>query len=418
MYGITTPKLRIYTPVTHPQGELLVEEFTDYSRRYKQTTKMQGGFWVASWEIVADETTRANTSKLEQWYEEFLYYRMKAIIGNSSVWEGFIFEMTYSKNGFTEKKSLETTRNYVQTRFTDESGTEMESSWYSDTESEARYGRREHIINMREVKASEVDAMNAAYLRENAWPSSKVTRIQKTDGAKYPTLKVTAAGSIGYGNMRYQTSGGTIGTGTENASEKITDIINQDVPFWNIGRIDTNTTQVLIRHKDPPPKAYERIKEITEMGYQPGGGAPSEIWRFYVAEKQQAYYEKITQTPTYGWRHDLGITTIAGEQINPWTVQPAILRNQDRHGASAPKNQFVQQTNDLVIDEVEMAWGDEAPSIKTGEFSEEDLIRAAEKFDRWGEEEEEEGEVDVIDAKTGRKIGTRSTNKLNPYPRY
>jgi hypothetical protein len=163
----------------------------------------------------------------------------------------------------------------------------------------------------------------------------------------------------------------------------ITDILNNECDFVAPGRITTNTLQVL-RQYLPYRRCWDVIRELVQAG-----GSTFKPWRFYVEADGYAAYELVNLNPVFEWRgRDHGLQGPIGRQ-SPWQVYPGVFRNQLRLPSAPPTETFLTDGRDFLVAEVEMAQGQEFPTLKTHGVNEEDILTRQHRLARQIQLEEE-----------------------------
>lgn len=349
-------------------------EFSERTTRYRHSSRMQGGYWMASWHFSPDDN---DIEYMERWFRNRLGHLMTERAGGTRTWHGVIWSMDLAINGWKERRSLETLWNAIKTIYTDTDGNEQETSWYTNATSIARYGRREYIITMDEVTAAQAEAEAQSMLVETAdpWPRLLAVGRNIEDG-----LTVEAVGEVFTANNKYVTAGDDT---DDNVSTYIQEIISTDCEFLTVGNIATNTTQV--RKSFPTPiRVWDALLQLTMTG---NGSTPYTI---QVDIDGLMHYQPADSTPVYHWNGaNKGLTTVLGNH-QPWHVRPGVVRNMTRHKTTTIPGSFLTDGRDSWVAEVSMSDGQEQPQLKPFEFDEEEIERAIEQALRWMEEDDDD----------------------------
>jgi hypothetical protein len=250
---------------------------------------------------------------------------------------------------------------------TDADGNNQETSWYTDDDSIDTYGRIEEIIYLDGVIAATAEAQAQTHLAQSAFPVSSIISVRANNDLK---LEVTAVGYVYTINNRYVTAGD--GT-NQNLSAFLEDIVDTDCDFVTKGDIESNTTQVRTAF-DVDMRAWDALVALTEIG------DATQPFIIQVKNGQRLTYEALNSKPTLFWR-GRSLHTAAGTNlsINPWAVQPGILRDLTWTRQDVNTNTFLDDLTDSVVSEVETADDYDMPLLKTDRFDDSDFMTALAK---------------------------------------
>jgi hypothetical protein len=342
-------------------------DYADLATRYRHSTRWQGGFWEASWFFPLGE--HVTDLYLRDWFENRLAFRHSERIGSLPTWEGYIWVMDLTLEGFTERVDMSELYNAIKTIYRDSAGAQQETSFYTDDDSIDRYGRREFVLTLDHVAAAEAQAAAQTLLTAKSLPSPRPVAIDPRD---QDGLAVTAVGDVFTMNNKLVTAGD--GT-TDNISDYISDIISTDCEFVSEGVIDTNTLQIL-KETDLPTRAWDLLLRLTEAG-----DASDNPWRFTV-EGGKAAYQQADNTPLYMWMgREQGLVAQIGPD-NPWQMRPGVLRNTTRIHSSWPSTSFFQSGRDILIEEIEMGDLMPFPHMRPTGVNESDIQAGQRYFSR------------------------------------
>lgn len=345
------------------------------ARRYQQSTRRIGGYWQAGFDI--DPSERVPGSYLVQWFDR-LGFGFQSRLGGAIVWNGLVWELELALDGVKERRDYGRIFNAAKAIYTDAAGNSQATSWYTNAASIAEYGRRELIIPLDNVSATEAQTKAQDELVKNAYPAAEIIGL----GSQVPdALTVTCAGLAFTANNRYVTAGnGSNG----NVSAYIQEIIETDCDFLQVGRIQTNTLQV-VKAFDAPIRAWDALVDLTDLG---DGTTPFVI---YADANGYVHYHQADNTPLYEWRGKAGggLTTRLGGRSH-WSLWPGVVRNLKRPSSTPPTGSFLQDGRDIWVAEIGMSDGADEPTIKPDGFDPADIERAVAQNERWLEQAAEE----------------------------
>lgn len=354
---------------TRPNDTNYVDEFTDWVQRYRQRIRWRGGFWSADWFMPGD------SKYLDEWFYNRLMFGIQTRVGGDVAWEGVVWQMTLARGGVTERRDMSQLYNAIKVLYTDTSGTDQSTSWVTDASSITQFGRRELILELDDITATEAtDAANHR-LALSAYPSSEVVAV----GANLkPGLQVRAVGRVVTMNNKYVTAGDST---LDNTDAYIEEILDNDCEYVSPGTLETNTRQT---KKAAPETArpWNTVQDMVERASSTG-----ELWRFFVGKGGRAEYRKADATPRYEWRGKT-LAAIDGNYV-PWLVKPAVVRNLSRRQTVPTTSSFFTDGRDFLVGEVEMADDRQNPRLKPISVNEQDIIEAMADYRRWLEEEHE-----------------------------
>lgn len=361
-----TKPYNLLCKVPPQDGTGVVEEFTNRAQRYRHAIRWQGGFWEATWffPLGGDNTA----AYLRDWFETRLAYRHEERVGGVVSWEGIVWEMNLTLDGYREHKSLANVFNAVKTIYLDTTDTSQETVWYTDETSINRYGRREFVLLLDNVTTTQAQAAAQKALAEakEAWP--RVTGIGKQLSSG---LDVTAVGDVFTANNRYVTAS----EGT-NYTDYVTNLVATDCDRLTAGNIKTNALEsspfgINIR-------AWDAILELVERGDD-----NYNAWRFWVTAGGLAHYEQADNTPIYEWHGSKGgLVDPMGGKSN-WLVKPGVVRNMTRREGIPIPGSPLADSRDAWVKEVEMAQGAPEPLLSPAGISAESIENKKKQYAEW-----------------------------------
>lgn len=258
----------------------------------------------------------------------------------------------------------------------------VESAWFTNANSIARYGRKEEYISLDGYLSSAAEARAQTQLAEYGVPRSHTVGVEKAKRSgrtvlppNVGTLDVTVAGYVFTVNWQYVT---VLDGGRGYVSEWIGDILTTDCPFLSGVEVAENDLEV-IRHLSMPQRAWDTVAELTDLGDDTGWP-----WRLWVDVNRMAHYAPLDNTPLYVWYNGGLYDRIgASQEVDPFLVVPGVVRDTqypvDPSESSLP---FLADARDSLITEVE-AGADGSLQLKTGLFTEGEIIAAQQESGVW-----------------------------------
>jgi hypothetical protein len=283
-----------------------------------------------------------NVKELQEIFYKYLGCHFVEQVGGIITFTGFIYEMEFAHNGLRRRTSFDDIYNAVKVIY---NGGASSTAWNENTESIARWGRKEKIIDLPDVTTpATAIAQRDAQLRKSGW--QQITPMSISKERSGASLHVMVAGYVFTANWRYTSI--TLGAPTA-LSTVLTSIINADCPFLSVGDIEANST--IIDAVDNTKTAWQQIIDLLEFG-----SSTQQPVRFFVGSNRGAFYATINKEPQLFLRGG-GIYAQMGAQaeILPRYVQPSVLRDLLY---TVPVNQpdsFLLDFRDMLIDEVSVS---------------------------------------------------------------
>lgn len=351
--------LDLYAPVK--RGRRFLEDFRAKAQQYKRSIRWNGTYWQASWEFSGDGYVAEYGM---EWFTTRLGCHLEEHIGSNTLWEGMVDEVDLTIGGSTMRKSLFDVRNAVRAIITDENGDTTEiPTWLENAASIADYGRREEILFLDQVTEEEATKRIEQYLANYGQPRATGLAINPDAEDK---CVVRASGYVFTANNRYI----TVGDGTElDASTYLQNLISTDCEFLTIGSFVENPATV-ITGQEVPTRVWDEIKRVLQVRPLPTDpNFPDPPHVIQVRPGRIVDYSVMDVRPRYYWVERSLSADLAGAiAINPWLVEPGIVRATAWGPISAPLGSFLQQGNDLIVDEVTMGDGMEQASYSASEY--------------------------------------------------
>lgn len=335
-----------------------IQSLNGIAYKYRKRTRLNGGDWTASFMVGGNE------SYLKRFFLTKIGHHLEQTIGNTNVWEGFIYEMDLTLHGITRRISMADVRNAVKAKYTDSGGNNQSTGWYTDNNSIRTFGRIEEIIYIDGVNAATAQAEAQTHLQKHAFPTPEVVSVRDNQDLE---LEVTAAGYVFTMNNKYVTAG----NGTDqNLSVFLKDIIDTDCEFVTAGRIEANTTQVRTTF-DTDMRAWDAMVALTEIG------DATQPFVVQVFNGRRAIYKALSPNPTLYWRgRTLHTRAGTNRTVNPWMARPGILRDLTWERQPLSSSAFLLDSADSIISEIEIAEGYDVPLLKTDVYDDSDFMTA------------------------------------------
>jgi hypothetical protein len=346
--------LRLFTPLAGTS--VFVEDITQKAIGWNRSWRSMGGCWYGQFDVAG------TLPDLQTWFYERLGYHVEERSGGVS-WEGLVYEMDLQHQGVTRRRSLDMVANYVIAYYTDTAdGLTKTTSAASDAVSIARYGRKEEIVFCDNVPQTAAEKRRDTVLKEKSWPWARPMSVNPKAGK--PTLRVSVCGYVWTANWRYSTVNDG---GTGNVSTWISAIL-ADCPLLVEGTTTANTLQV-VRTLRSPARAWDKIKELSELG-----DASGNPWDFRVETgRRTKYAARDVISPAYYLRQE-GLYTSVGAAIsaNPWLVRPGLLRDANYPVRRQDPGAWLPDVRDMYMEQVQVS--ERGISFQAGNFSESGLM--------------------------------------------
>ena len=373
----TNPSLRIFSSVL--DGKTYIEDITSIIENYRHSTRLQGGYWQATFDIINLEE-----KDLLKWFYEYLGNHFECSIGSGVIFEGMIYDITMVLNGIARNTSLFDLINYSKVSYIDGDDTVQQSAWASNTESAGDYGRKEEWIGMDGFPQTTAERRRDQVLLDYQWPQT----VAIGQAPKDNVLQVTVCGYVWASNWRYTT---TADDSDDTVDDWITDILGTDLTeFLVLGKVQANTTPVK-KKVDVPERCWDLINELTAIG---DGTNP---FRSYVEIGRSFVYEEISNTPEYYIKDGLIYGSIGSSvEVNHWQIQPAVMRDLEYPRARKESGSWFQDARDFLINEVVMDLKS-GISFSADHIEESDLLKPSQEYTQqladWDEQARREAEA-------------------------
>ncbi|MCI0726419.1 MAG: hypothetical protein L0332_06810 [Chloroflexi bacterium] len=237
--------------------------------------------------------------------------------------------------------------------------TSLETGWFTNDQSIARYGRREKKLEVGVTNLTNAEKEAQRFLEKRAWPWARpVSSDGRQRNNPTATLEIYVIGYLATAMYRYSTS--TVGKSLELL---ITDIINNDCDFLTPAKIGTEfTASALTQDEVPEGRALEVIRALINKGT--ANDLPT---YFNVTSDRRAQYIKLDVTPKYFRRKGVISTNVGGTvALNPRQARPGVVRRMDYPVAGREKGSVLLDRRDMLVTVFEV---DEAGELGIGDLS-------------------------------------------------
>lgn len=386
--------LRLFTPIT--TTNVFVDDITAIADGYQHVTRYDAGYWRASFELTNSEPV------LFDWFNNYLGFHLEEHSGGEKSWEGLLYEMELTWGNISRIRSLDYPKNYVTVRYKDrDTEAVLDTSPASEATSIARYGRLEEIYSIPPIDSTGADNMAATLLKRHAWPIIQ----PMAGGLDYgqPRLRCTFHGYIWTANYRH-VGLPSLDDAEGNLSTFIETIVNNDCEFLSTGIIKENTTQIR-RSLDQPARCYDQMKFLASLGDSSGNQYAVQVYNDRYLE-----YVQISNTPRYFLVNNRLQTTVAGGyEVNPWTVKPAVVRDQEYPVSGAEQGSWFADRRDFMLEEVTVG-ANSGLTWRAIEFDEADTLIALSEAQYTQSEQERN---DTSSATSSTSGGSSRAENLN-----
>jgi len=326
----------------------------------------------------ATMTLQDNAHALAAMFYSALGYHVEAWLDGICVWEGMVYEMDLHAGAIARRRSLADMYNHIRCAYIDETNTSQMTSAVYETESIARYGRRENIITLDGYNTSSADAYAETTLAQTAWPWPRPSGQSR--GVK---LDIQCAGYGLTANWRYV----SVGDGSsDTASAWLSEILNADVEYMASSDITTNSLSV-VKVPRPTRRAWNTVQEIAALG-----DASGNPWRVYWDIGRVVRYEQVSTAPRYVIQGGGSIHGYPdGAPVSPWLIRPAVVRDMAYLVRPTESGSWLDDPRDAYIHSVTVSHSGRM-SLRFGEYDDVSIMDAMQMYEtdveRWQREQE------------------------------
>lgn len=360
----------------HPlqaQGYIELGDARDWAR----STTFTGGPWQGTFKVFGEKDF------LEQWFYEYLGFHLEESSFGSTTWEGFTWEIDFvdfdkshwtrfTKRGRRRRRTYETMFNKVMCAFNDpETSSQGETSWYNDTNSQARYGIKEEII-YRDLQQAAAEEAAQEFLAMHAHPNPQLISLE--ENVDEPFLEVSVVGYVATAQFRFTS---TVDDSSSNVGDWVDDVFSTDLQFLSKFRRATNSRSIK-QSLGERMRAWDLLENLLTL--RDGSGNQFNI---IVEPGRLISYDQWDPDPIgYFWNGALTTPNFDNMEERPRMIRPGIYRASgfisDR-SIVAMQDSFFQSPQDFLLEMVEIdAKGEVIPRL--GVYTDEEALRTF-KFD-------------------------------------
>jgi hypothetical protein len=329
-FQLWQPKINPASPLYTPRGTFL-GEITNQVEDYSQVLTPIHGMKSAGL------TIKVNQFKAEEWIEEGLGRHVEVIADVGGLrFAGLVNKLTWTLGGFTVVRGpLTQVVNSVVVAYgrtdlntgTTTGGETTFTPAAEDTDSQARYGRLETIINAGDREVPTAAQIRDTYLEDHKDPQTDKSLAIGATGSADSVLTLEL---LGYWQFMTRYTYTNASVGTTNPSAKIDDVLAGD-PLGifdpTTANIERNTTLFDVRETETDRMtAFEVVRDVVAIGFPSSVRA---IFGVYFDQDSGLPYWDYRQIPdTIDYASELGGSQpqvkeyLAGALVLPWNVLP------------------------------------------------------------------------------------------------
>ena len=380
------PTLKLFTPIN--RGRKFIANITNDAIGWRRSVRAIGGYWMGGFMMESKTQFFGGSGGSGKLIDNFYNWLGAEIVeesGGFMTWQGLVYSMDLTYKGLIRRRSLDLMSNYVTVEYLDDEGENHFTTAAENTDSSGHFGRREALLTYDGIGSTAADAFRDRYLLENAYPYPRVVGADPTvqlsrKDKQITTLEVNCCGYIFTGNWKFETAGDG---SQDDLSDYITDIINTDMEFIEVGAIATNTIQV---YKDTPGqrRAWDVVEGLVGLGDTSGNP-----YSFMVGNNRLAYYKQISTSPKYFLRDGKIYPSPTGNNpTNIWMARPAVVRDMDYPVTRYWSGGWLNNIRDFYVYEFD-AGMDSGLNVKTDLFDESELLLSLASYLKRNEAEHE-----------------------------
>ena len=188
--------LRVFNPIVVQNPPSLVSDITTSAKNWKRSIRSEGGYWLGSFKL------NGSIETLQDFFANRLGCHVEENAGVKT-WEGLIYEMELQTASVTRRRSLDDMYNAIRIAYNDQNDEAQLSSYSTDAQSIARYGRREVTLAYDGAQQTTAEAYRDSFLKENALPWPRPVAVLRR--TRQPQLNIKVCGYIFTANWKYIT---------------------------------------------------------------------------------------------------------------------------------------------------------------------------------------------------------------------
>ena len=341
--------------------------------RLRHVNRFWGGHWDLSLFLSGKDHS---TAVLDGYFDSLLMSRIGEYFSGAFTWNGVVWEMVRTKDGKRTRRTVGNVWNAIKCIYTKTgTSTQVETAYQTNDDSIERYLRRELIIWMDNIEATQAveEAQKVLKKSYDAWAQTVDFSSYSEDG-----LEIYCYGFSRLLNNLYCTE--TTPAGLVQVDTFVDDIWDSDISpfltFLSLGGIDANSLQVE-RELRVPTRVGDLVDALAR------GGDNSLPYRWYIGGDLQFRFEKMSITPVMEWRglSGGGVHLIGGSGLS-WNATPGVMIDNTVPSVPSIDGSFLALRNEELIAQFSMWLGDTQPTPETEELTEETVLAYKEKYQR------------------------------------
>jgi len=355
---MTGYSLLLFQPIkASSEGSRFIGDITDIATDWRRSIRMQGGYWLGSFEYID------KPQLCEEFFRTYLGYEIREYVGGLQTWEGIIAEMIYDpfidENGFASVQvNLIGYVHTLQWRYCTVGGEADYANLYIESiiDTDAEFLQKGRIdSNLTKVQFSRK-------INQRVWDEiNQITDMGDTDGnpwrfyvgndrrANYHKIDVDPIYYIKSGIKRRRSltdmENSIVGQyeGGEGKMHNLTPVNNDE----SIAKYGRREGDLFVSNVDIEPATQMQHLQLSEYAWP---------W---------ARVENLEEAIVYGNINDI-------VSINPYLVVPAIVRDVNYPAKGQEHGSWLKDLRDFFIEEVEVS--QDGLALRSGETTLESLI--------------------------------------------
>lgn len=245
----------------------------------------------------------------------------------------------------------------------------LETDWFTNDASIARYARREIIKNVGKTNLGNAEKEAARYLSQRSWPTAvPVSTDASQKDNPTATLVMHVIGYIATATYRYVT-----GLNGKRFDLSIEDIVDNFCDFLIPARLGkgeeiSGTGDLLSQDELPEGRALEVIRLLV------GKGTSSGLPMIFSVLNRRANYVQLNVNPTYYRRNGrLSLTTGGSVSVSPRQVRPGVVRRMDYPVGGRESGSLLLDRRDMYVSAVQVDESGNLRILNIGSLAESEI---------------------------------------------
>lgn len=316
-FSLWRPAISSYVP----RGTLITDSLASQINGYSQVIKAIGGYWTSRFSV------NYSLVRAEDWIDRLGYHFEAYSPSLVRIWEGFVNKVTLNVGPLSVVRGplvdivnrIKVEYSIIDTSTSPPTFGRDDTGIANNTNSQDRYGIIEKIIGASGRTAATALDQRDTWLAENALPETG--HQFNSSGRATPSITVELLGYIHW--LALYVYNQTTNTGTQEAQQKIEDILDADPNslFTDFSGIETPTNPVDVkRWENDDNEALGLVKSIVSLGDE-----DNVRWLFGIYNDRRAEYRAVTDEIKYQQKlsdQKQRTETLAGDEVKPWEVLP------------------------------------------------------------------------------------------------